>query len=183
MASLNKKEKKLLTAYKNGGPSAFEAIFAEYRELVFRVAYSLTGEREAALDISQEVFLRLYKHLKSFKGQSSLRTWIYRITLNRALSHLKKRTFLPLFDFLRQRPSQVDPLREAERSEAEEHLQKALSYLSRQQKQAFILKNQEGLRYSEIADILGIKTGTVKALIYQASNKLRKRLKKKYGIR
>ena len=174
---MHKSEKELLEAYRQGAAGAFDRIFEAYRDMVFRVAFALTGERESALDVSQEVFLRLHKHLKRFRGESSLRTWIYRIALNRSLSQLRKRTFLPLPDLLAQRPASADPSRYAEQSEAARRLKDALSCLSSKQKQAFILKNQEGLRYSQVAEILKVSPGTVKAMIFQASAKLRKQLK------
>ncbi len=178
---MNRKESELLDRYAKGDEGAFELIFEEYRTMVFRVAYGLVGKREDALDVSQEVFLRLHKHLKGFKSESSLRTWIYRITLNRALSQLRKRQFLPLFDFLLHKPGESDPLRQAESNESAERLSQALECLSAKQKQAFVLKNQEGLRYAEIAKVLKVKQGTVKAMIYQASNKLKEHLKKEYS--
>ena len=97
---LNRKEQDLLDGVRRGEKDAFDRIFEGYEKMVFRVAYGVVGEREAAKDVLQEVFLSVHKNLHGFIGRSSLRTWIYRITFNAALAQVKKRSFLPLFDSL-----------------------------------------------------------------------------------
>ena len=174
---LAERERELLSASKGNRKIEFKRVFEEHREMVFRVAFSLVGEREAAKDISQEAFIRIYKHLDSFAGRSNLRTWIYRIALNTAINHAKKRSFLPLFDDLLKRTDEsVDPSLQLHQKELTEHLSKAISDLPPRQKQAYVLKNREGLSYKEIAEVLETRIGTVKSLLNKAIHNLRKRL-------
>lgn len=174
---MDKKEHELLDRFKNGDQDAFVEIFKGHKEMIFRVAYSLAGERETAKDITQDVFIRIYKHLAGFAARSSLRTWIYRITINVAKDYSRKRSFLPLFDALLQRADQgSDPQAIAEQTDRAKRLREAIGRLPIRQKQVFILKNEEGLRYTEIGEILGVKVGAVKALVHRATNNLRKTL-------
>ena len=173
---MDNKERELLDGVKRGDEGAFDRIFEEYEKMVFRVAYGVVGEREAAKDVLQEVFVSVYKNLKGFAERSSLRTWIYRITFNAALAQTRKRSFLPLFDFLLHRPDRSDPATRAEQSELTERLRLAISRLPMRQRQAFVLRNKEGLSYAEMAEVLEAKVGTAKALVYQATNNLRRTL-------
>ncbi len=172
---LNAKDYALLDRAKKGDESAFREIAAEHGDMIFRVAYSLSGNSDTAKDISQDVLIRLFKHIKGFAGRSSLRTWIYRITVNTSIEHTKKRSFLPLINTMFQRPDpRSDPLRELQRGERQERLLKAISSLPERQKEALTLSKLEGLRYEEVARILKAKIGTVSALINQATGNLRK---------
>ncbi len=172
---LDKKERELIARFKENDANAFDCLFEEYKDMILRVAHSLVGEREMAKDISQEVFIRIHRHLGKFAGRSTLRTWIYRITVNTAKRHVRKRSFLPFFDAILKRPDhRPDPLEIAQQKEEASLLSKAISRLPFNQKQAFILKNREGLRYSDIAEILDTKIGTVKTWVNRATNNLRK---------
>ena len=173
---LDKNERDLLDRLRKGEERAFDRLFEENQEMVLRVAYNLVGEREAAKDVLQEVFISIHKNLAGFAGRSSLRTWIYRITFNAALAQTKKRSFLPLFDFLFQKAGTSDPLEEAQQSELTERLRQAISHLPIRQKRVFVLKTQEGLSYADIAEVLETKIGTVKSWVSRATNKLKEML-------
>ena len=174
---LDAKERALLDRLREGDEDAFREIVEEHKDMIFRVAYSLCGNADMAKDISQDVLIRIFEHIEGFAGRSSLRTWIYRITVNTAISHTKRRSFLPLIGAMFDKADhRADPLKVTQQGEQQERLLKAVSALPERQKQAFALHSFEGLRYAEIAQILKAKVGTVSALINQATGNLRKKL-------
>ena len=153
----------------------FERIFNEYREMALRVAFGVLRDRQRAEDAVQEAFVRIYRNLGSFEGRSSTKTWVYRITMNAALSAIPRRTTASL-EGIAEPASSIQPSHQAERADLGQRLAQAVSGLPDRQQAAFLLKNQEGLPYSEIAEVLEIRLGTVKALIHQATQNLRKTL-------
>ena len=161
------------------GPSdreaEFERIFNEYREMAFRVAYGVLRDRQRAEDAVQEAFVRVYRNLAAFEGRSSPKTWVYRIVVNASLNALPARTSASL-EFSPEPVATDRPSHAAERLDLGRRLAQAVSNLPERQQAAFLLKNQEGLPYAEIAEVLEIRLGTVKALIHQATQNLRKTL-------
>lgn len=158
--------------------SAFESLLICYQNMVFNLAFRFMGNRQEAEDLSQEVFLKVYKSLDSYRGASTLKTWIYRITTNMALNRLKflKRrhenkqvsidqdrpeTTITLKESLPdQRPGQ---LQEIHADQIAIRLQRALDSISEDQKAVIILRDIEGFSYDDIASTLGTNVGTVKS--------------------
>lgn len=153
--------------------------------MVYQLAYHLLGTRDEALDLSQEVFLRVFRTLATFRGQSSLRTWIYRIVINQARN--RQRWFrrrrqsdqVSLDDHqqvhgeLPERPDQVAPDRLFLRKEAAARLWNAMERLPFDQRTAIVLREFDGLSYEEIAFSLDIAVGTVKSRLTRARQALR----------
>jgi RNA polymerase sigma-70 factor, ECF subfamily len=156
-----------------------------HERMVYQLAYHLLGTREDALDLSQEVFLRVFRTLGTFRGQSSLRTWIYRIVINQARNRQRwwrrrrqgdqvslDQHVLDHGD-LRQPGDAVSPDRLLVRKEAAARLWSALDRLPFDQRTAVVLREFDGLSYEEIAFSLDIAVGTVKSRLTRARQALR----------
>ena len=171
-----------------GDESANAALVMEHHRLVLGLATHLLGDREEALDLSQEVFLRVFRTLHRFRAQSSLRTWIFRIVVNqvrnrqrwwgrRARSHQ-----VSLDEHIREHGETVlgadacTPDRELARKELGLRLKTALQRLPFEQRTALVLREVEGLHYDEIAFTLGLPVGTVKSRLTRARQTLRQEL-------
>jgi len=184
---VNSDEKEILGRIRKGDESAFEELIKEQTGKVVGLAWRLVGNREDAEDLAQEAFLRLHRSLPEFRGDSLIGTWLYRTTTRLAIDFLrreriKRRVFffrqdndapdpVELASDTRQNPGQVFQTQEAMRS-----LRKSLQKLSSRQHVIFILRHYEGLALKEIAEHLGLETGTVKAHLHRAVTQLRKDL-------
>ena len=156
-----------------------------HERMVYQLAYHLLGTREEALDLSQEVFLRVFRTLGTFRAQSSLRTWIYRIVINQARNrqrwwrrrHQGDQGSLDQHVLehgeLRQPGDAVSPDRLLVRKEAAARLWSALNRLPFDQRTAVVLREFDGLSYEEIAFSLDIAVGTVKSRLTRARQALR----------
>jgi RNA polymerase sigma-70 factor, ECF subfamily len=170
----------------------FDEIFQRYQSLVFNLTYRILGDREEALDVSQEVFFAVYRKLSRFRGESSLKTWIYRIAVNRASNRCRwwnrlrrrgtvsldehlggddNRTFSESLESAGSTPEQALLLRE-KRHEIECSLRR----LPVQQRVAIIMRDVEGLSYEEISELLQVSLGTVKSRIARGREELKRRL-------
>lgn len=173
----------LVERHRQGDPTAFDEVFERYQRLVYSIALRMSGSRERAADLSQEIFLRIHRHLGRFEGRSSLETWVYRVTINCCRSRLARRRpkieTLPdaageLLEELRDRaPS---PERRAIARDAGRRLAAALGELPRPFREAVVLRDVEGLSYREIAAVLGVRIGTVRSRIARGRERLRKLL-------
>ena len=171
-----------------GDETAHAALVFEHHRLVIGLATHLLGDREEALDLSQEVFLRVFRTLHRFRGQSALRTWIFRIVVNQVRNRQRwwKR---------RQRSNQVSldehirthgefilgadastPDSELTRKELGSRLKAAIQKLPFEQRTALVLREIEGMRYEEIAFSLALPVGTVKSRLTRARQALREEL-------
>lgn len=172
----------LVDRFKKGEERAFDELVNKYKKRIYYLAYSLTSNHADALDLSQETFIKVYKSIHRFRGRSSFYTWLYRITVNICLNHLKRESKKKEVSFdERIEVAQVDwwsnPKKALENKELQEDLTKAIDSLPPQQKTVFTLRHLEGLPHKEIASILGCSIGNVKANLFQALQKLRQRLK------
>jgi RNA polymerase sigma-70 factor (ECF subfamily) len=163
-----------------GDDDAFAKIVAAHYRMVFNIGYRYLNNMEEAEDLTQEVFLRIYRFLSRFKGESSLKTWIYRITVNSALNRtqwLKRRKHKKQIS-IDTAPNEDDqPMNERLKSteagpesgtlsnELQLEIQKGLSKLPKKLRMAVILRDVEGLSYIEISKSLRINIGTVKSRI------------------
>jgi RNA polymerase sigma-70 factor (ECF subfamily) len=172
---------------------SFEEIFEHYSSMVYSLALHILGDQEEALDVSQEVFLTIYRKIGTFRGESSLKTWIYCITAHQAANrfrwwnrvrrrgtvsleeHLVKSPNRELFYNLRSNTqSPEEALLLQEEHEEMEHL---LLELPLQQRIAVIMRDIEGLSYEEIAETMKISLGTVKSRIARGRETLKHHIK------
>lgn len=158
-----------------GDRSAMEKIYKEYCQFVWNVALKTCGNRELASDAAQEVFIKIFKKLGKFKFKSSLRTWVYRITVNTTLNLLdreKRRQGLEL------RGSRLDSKESSGNLQARQQVEELLSLLKNDERMLIVLREMEGLSYKEMASATSMNISTVKTKIYRAREKLRKAYRK-----
>lgn len=175
-------DKVLIDRFLEGDETAFNTLFEKYKRKIYLTAYRLLGNHEDANDITQETLIKIYKELKNFRNESSLYTWIYRITTNLSLNLLKKKKLRSFFDFddvdewlfKDERQSPELSFRENELSNK---IQEALKKLPEKQRTVFTLRYYDELSYEEISKILGTSVGALKANYFHAVNKLQKELK------
>jgi RNA polymerase sigma-70 factor (ECF subfamily) len=168
-----------------GNRESFDELVLMYRDQVYSAAWRLTHNPDDALDVTQEVFLRAYRAVHSYKGQSRFSTWLYRITLNASVDYLRRER---RHDHLRDNSydsEENSQLKLAEeRVEAtqfdtaylhqlQEHLTLALNKLSGRQKQVFMLRYYNELELREIAEVLNCSQGSVKRHLFRAQARLR----------
>jgi RNA polymerase sigma-70 factor (ECF subfamily) len=167
----------LVAAAVGGAREAFDIIVERHRRAVYQVCYRFVNNHEDASDLAQDAFLRAWKGLKSFRGQSALSTWLYRIAVNVCLNRVSART--PLTDPIESTERFVDDRVESAphamiREERAAAVRKAIASLPEKQRATLILRSYHEMSHQEIADILGSSVGAVKANFFHALNNLKK---------
>ncbi|MGE3063476.1 MAG: RNA polymerase sigma factor [bacterium] len=170
-------DEQLIILVAGNDQKAFKELFKRYSKRVFNLSYSHVYDYHAAEDISQEVFLILYKKAESFKKKSSLSTWIYRITANSAVSYIRKHKKDELLTNIEFAADVAEDSPVKEEKERDEKAKKILNLLPENQKTAFILSQKENLKYREIASIMKVSEKAVESLIYRARENIRQSLK------
>ena len=167
-----------------GDMSAFQELVSRYHQKVYVVILGLLRNREDALEVSQETFLRAYRKIGGFKGGSSFYTWIYRIGVNLAIDAQRRQKRNPLefrdsMDSVLESQDEVarDPFAELHDRELRENLFKAINDLTAEHKAVIVLRTIEGLSYKEIGAILGCSEGTVMSRLHYARKKLHDKLR------
>lgn len=170
-----------------GDQAAFEALVRQFQKPVYNLALRMAGNEDDAFDLAQEAFLRAWRGLKFFKGESSFSTWLYRLTSNVCIDFLrqKKRSKTVSLSFLDDEDGQHEldrpdpapgPEDRAIRADDHERMERALNTLEPEYREVLTLCAIDGLSYIEIAEILEIPTGTVKSRISRAREKMRRKL-------
>jgi RNA polymerase sigma-70 factor (ECF subfamily) len=170
-----------------GDEAACAELVAAHERMVFGLALNLTRSREEALEVSQEVFLQVFRTLGTFRGQSTLRTWIFRIVINQARNRqrwwrrrrLADQVSLDEHVELHGEPEAtraVLPDRQLASREAADRIRHAMERLPFEQRTAVVLREVDGLQYDEIAYSLGVAVGTVKSRLTRARQALRREL-------
>jgi RNA polymerase sigma-70 factor, ECF subfamily len=186
-------EDQFIERLKRGDAAAFETLVNERSGEIYGLLYRLTENGEEARDLTQETFLRAFQSIVHFRGESDLRTWIYRIAINQARNRWRwwrrrRRDVTVSIDAAdaNGRPLGLitslkavnvpDPEQNAIANERERALRKALSSLRRVYREAVVLRDIEGLAYEEIATALDISVGTVKSRLARGRQELRRKL-------
>ena len=160
-----------------GDLAAFESIYRAHAGRLYSVACRVLGNPTDAEDLLQEIFLAAHRKLETFRGESALGTWLYRLAMNLCLDHLRSRATRSgqLTDALDDEYGLDDSgsRRLAERTVARMDLERAMAQLPEGCRTAFVLHDVEGLEHREIADILGIAEGTSKSQVHKARMRLR----------
>ncbi len=177
-------DEQLVNRINAGDSGAFEQLVHAYEKKVYTMALRMTGNAEDACDLSQEVFLRIYRSLGQFKNESSLSTWIYRLSSNVCIDFLrrrKKHQEIPLVVEQEDGEREIEisdmrynPENEYDKQELKEALAGALQCLSAEHRQIVVLRDIGGLSYSEIACVLEIEEGTVKSRLFRSREQLRR---------
>lgn len=162
-------------------PAAFREIVEHYQQPLYALAYDLTGSHHDAEDLSQEVFIKAYRALSDFRGEAQLFSWLYRITVNTYLNRQRKKAlrFRQLWDDFSRTARDDPPPGPDDAAEAEtmrRHVDAALDRLSPRERSAFVLRHYHDLPIKEVAAQMDVAEGTVKSLLYRATQKLRSAL-------
>jgi RNA polymerase sigma-70 factor, ECF subfamily len=165
------KEAEIIARCRNGDTDSFRQIYDHFREPLFRVAFRMLGSKEDAEDALQMMFIKLYQNIQHFRGESKLSTYVYRILLHTCYD-LRKTVKIQAGQPLQEKDLFYKP-----QNELQLQLEEAIQQLPDKMKECFILFAVEGFKQFEIAEILKISVGTVKAHIFQAKERLRDLLK------
>lgn len=179
----------LIQGLRKGEEPAFKYLVDTYQHRVFNTAIGIVQNAEDAEDVAQEVFIQVYKSIHSFKGESKLSTWLYRISTTRALDLLRSRKSKKRFGFIQRMFGEGnEPLYEIpdfnhpgvalDRKENAAKLFKAIAQLPDNQKAAFTLHKLEDLSYQEISEVMQTSVAAVESLMHRAKQNLRKMLEK-----
>jgi RNA polymerase sigma-70 factor (ECF subfamily) len=172
-----------------GDEGACAELVAEHQRMVMQLAINLLGDRDEALDLSQEVFLRVFRTIHRFRGQSQLRTWIYRIVVNQARNRQRwwrrrhKSQQVSLDEHIRDHGELAEsgdgrsPDRMLGQKQLAERIRVALEGLPFDQKTALVLREIDGLSYEDIATAMDCPVGTVRSRIFRAREAIDKKLK------
>lgn len=182
-------EQELILGLRNGEETAFKYLVETYKDRVFNTAIGIVQNAEDAEDVAQEVFIQVYRSIHSFKGESKLSTWLYRIATTRALDLLRSRKSKKRFGFMQRLfGDDNEPIHEIpdfnhpgvamDRKENAAKLFKAIAQLPDNQKTAFTLHKLEDLSYQEISEIMETTVPAVESLMHRAKQNLRKLLEK-----
>lgn len=168
-----------------GNDSAYEELVRRYQQRIYGLCYHLTSNHEDATDLAQDAFVKAWKALRTFKGDSSFYTWVYRIAYNSVLNHLKQRRYrtphlsLDDLDFnaehtpdLVELVSEKTPRREAGLVELQKRLNEAMLKLSPEHRAVVTLHDIQGLAHDEIARIMDCNPGTVRSRLFYARQQL-----------
>ena len=172
-----------------GDVQAFEELMQSHESRIYAIALRMMGNREDAQDCAQEAMVRIYRAMGSFKGQSALATWIYRITMNTCLDELRRRKarkVTSLDSLVDNGWSPTDtgdtPEEHGLRVEKQNALNQAIQSLPDDMRAAIILRDVKGYSYDEIASILDANVGTIKSRISRGREKLREILSKQLEL-
>jgi RNA polymerase sigma-70 factor, ECF subfamily len=187
--ALDAQEAEFVARLQANEDAAYDELVRTYNTSVFHVAYRMLGDSGDAADAVQDIFVKVFRNIKGFRGDSSLKTWIFRIAFSEILNRLRwwKRRFrsstVSLDDdrngngpAIHLRAPSPSPYQVLESKEREQAIQQALAKLSGEHRSIVILRDIEGFSYNEIADILGVSCGTVKSRLARARTDMKKTL-------
>jgi RNA polymerase sigma-70 factor (ECF subfamily) len=181
-------DSELLIQLKNKNDDAFRFVVERYQRMVLNCTFKFLRNKESAEDITQEVFIEVYESIHSFRGDSKLSTWIYRIAVTKSLNHLKslkrKKRFALITSIFRKddmeeefsTPGEINQEQLLENQDRAKILAWALSKLPENQRIAFTLSKNKEMSYEEISLVLNTSKAAVESLIHRAKDNLRKRL-------
>jgi RNA polymerase sigma-70 factor (ECF subfamily) len=171
-----------------GDVYAFQEIVERYKKKVYYIAYDIVSDHHEAEDVSQEVFIKMYRALDRFRKDAKMSSWLYQITVNTAIDSLRRKKSKPRINVediervgvrdhaLESASPDANPERRAIASLMQEHIDQALHKITPQERAVFVMRHYNEFKIREIADVLEVSSGTVKSLLFRALKKLRKEL-------
>ena len=191
-------DRDLVARAQKGDKVAWRAIYERYNRRCYALALGVVHNKDGALDVVQEAFLRAYKHLGGFEGASSLYTWLYRIVMNAAIDHLRRQNRAPSVDYddavahlENEAPADAqslipqlvrgNPAKEIVRSELRGKLDEALGKLSPNHRAVLVMRELEGLSYEEMAKEMKCSKGTIMSRLFHARRYMQKHLLEWFG--
>lgn len=175
-----KSDIELVNEFKSGNISAFDEIVRKYQKKVYGLARKILGNHDDADDVAQEVFIKLYYSLNDFKGESSLFTWIYRITVNECNNVLRKKKikeFVQIDEIMNLLKFSQTPEQELVDKERKNLIERAMEKLPPKQRAVFVMRFFDELDYEQISKILNKPIGTLKANYFHAVKKIQRFIK------
>jgi len=172
----------------SGDQTAFYELVGKHKKKIYHVAYDITGDHQEAEDISQEVFMKVFRSLKTFRRDAKMSSWLYQIAVNTSIDSLRRKSTKPAksvdeWDSISTEGSVLagsghnfDPARSAEFGQIQDRISRALKKISPRERSVFVMCHYNGLKLNETAEILNITIGSVKSLLFRAIRKLRKEL-------
>ena len=159
---------------------AFEELVRVHQSMVTNLCFNLTGSRQDAEDLAQEVFIKVWEKADKFRGDSSLQTWIYRIAINTGLNYTRKMKFQkfiqPIETLFNIGSGGDDAQQKMDDEEQQNHVQLAIQSLPENQRIALTLRTFRELSYDEISDIMDVSVSSVESLLFRAKKNLKKKL-------
>ncbi len=186
--AMEENETHLIERVCSGDINAFQEIVERYKKKIYYIAYDIVGDFHEAEDISQEVFIKMFRALDRFRKDAKMSSWLYQITVNTAIDSLRKKKAKPRFNVddieqvgipaqaIESASPEADPERRAVAILMQQHIDLALHKITPQERAVFVMRHYNEFKIREIADVLEISSGTVKSLLFRALKKLRKEL-------
>lgn len=177
-----KDDNSLITECRKGRTDAFGELVARHQDRLFNTVLRLVDNAEDARDVVQEAFLHAYQSLHTFKGDSLFFTWLYRIAFNTAISSRRKKRIVLSIQPAGDDGNAIDPLDPAESNrpghalemaEEERQVHAALARLSPEHRAVLVMKDMEGMKYEDMAEILGVPIGTIRSRLHRARLEMR----------
>jgi RNA polymerase sigma-70 factor, ECF subfamily len=189
VAEISTKERLFVQRLQANEDAAYDELVRVYHSTIFHVAYRMLGDSGDASDVVQEIFLKVFRNINGFKGESALKTWIFRIAFSEILNRLRwwkrryRQSTISLDDDqngentgYQLSDSGPTPEQALESKEQDVAIQTALAKLTSEHRSIIVLRDIEGFSYTEIAEVLGVSIGTVKSRIARARADLKKSL-------
>jgi len=185
---MEENEQNIIDRICRGDTAAFQRLVERYKKKIYFLAYDILGDHHEAEDISQEVFIKVFRSLRNFRRDAKMSSWIYQITANTCIDALRKKKSKPqvnledfnhvsLQDNLAGNGTRVqNPELSAEASNMQHKIQNALHKVTPKERTVFVMRHYNDLKIKEIAETLQVSSGTVKSLLFRALKKLRKEL-------
>jgi RNA polymerase sigma-70 factor (ECF subfamily) len=179
---VNSDDRRLITECLSGSTEAFGRLVVRYQDRLYNAVVRVVDHAEDAYDVVQEAFLNAYQSLDSFKGDAEFYTWLYRIAFNAAVSQKRKRRATVSLDAGRNGEPAAEPADQSvgirpgealERAEDQAGLLAALARLSQEHRAVLVMKDIDGLKYEQIAEVMGVPIGTVRSRLHRARSELR----------
>jgi RNA polymerase sigma-70 factor (ECF subfamily) len=189
-------ERQLVERAQAGDRDAFQELVERYQRKVYSICYGMLKNQQDSLDVSQDVFIKVFRYLENFNHSSSFYTWLYRITVNKCIDFIRKQKRRSEIDYddaigrsgeiegdenILPSTLGIQPDRVYARKELREKMLEALDTLSEKHRTILILREVEGLAYEEIADVLGVSKGTVMSRLYHARRYFQDAIKQYLG--
>ena len=175
-------DRRLIQECREGNTAAYGELVSRYQDRLFNTVLRLVNNAEDARDVVQEAFLHAYQSLHSFKGDSLFFTWLYRIAVNTAISMKRKQKPTLRIQPGGEEKGAIDPLdlsesnrpgHAIEMAEEERMVHEALAKLSPEHRAVLVMKDMEGMRYEEMADVLDVPVGTIRSRLHRARLEMR----------
>jgi RNA polymerase sigma-70 factor (ECF subfamily) len=180
---LEETDRELVEACQRGEREGFRALFERHKDKVYSIALRYSGDESTAMDIAQDTFVKLYSSIRSFRGESTFESWLYRLVVNSCLDRKRReRRLMPLVDeMLDVLQAPGDMTEAAVRAELSRRVRSVVARLPAEQRIVIVLRYTQGMSYDEIAGILGCSPGTVASRLSRTHKLLERRLARLVG--